>query len=528
MPDVTLTKLNESYLLAIPEDMAVEQNLYDSLSYFASNFFFHPKFKRGQWDGKIHLYDRKTNRMYVGLKDKLIEKLKELSISYDIDDSFDNMFKGEPLDKINSFLKNLNTHLDIYEHQIDMVKAALHLKRIVAISPTGSGKSFAYYVYIKYLFENVLQPTEQILLVVPTISLVLQMQSDFEEYDKKYGTIKDKIYTIMGGVDKETTSPITISTWQSIQHQHIVPKYGSMVEYFKRFRVIIMDEFHQYGKASYDQTKRSIEISESCINADWRLGATGTTDDWPVHHMVMEGLVGPIYRITKTQKLIEQKILSPLKIFAYIFKYPSEVCQATGRMMLSQGDNRKAYQLEVEMIYSHTQRNFAVCKIASLLKQNTLVLFTRIKHGQMLYQKICELTKGVNKVFYVDGSTSAQEREDVRAQMERDSNCICIASVQVFGVGINIKNIHNIISAAGSKSKIRVLQAIGRGLRIHEDKKRLTVIDIVDDLSFTQKNEVTGRSKTFKNFSLLHHAARLNYYKKEGFPFEEKRIELRR
>jgi superfamily II DNA or RNA helicase len=366
-----------------------------------------------------------------------------------------------------------------------------------------------------------LKSDEQILLVVPTTSLVLQMQSDFIHYDEKYNVIGDKIHIIMSGLEKNTSKQITISTWQSIQSIHIKPVYGSMINYFKRFKAIILDEFHQYGKA-----KCLIEIAESCINADWRLGATGTTDDWPVHHLVMNGLVGEIYQIIRTKTLIEKGILSPIKIFPYVFKYPERECQLMRQLALAQGDNKKAFQKEIEYIYSHIRRNQAVCRLVSMMKQNTLVLFTRIEHGQYLFNRITELTKGINKVFYIDGSTPAQIREEVRAHCERDSNCIVVASVQVFGVGINIKNLHNIVSAAGSKSKIRVLQAIGRGLRIHESKKRLTVIDIVDNLSVMELNKETGRMHRVDNFSFIHHNARLKYYSKEGFPYEVKEINM--
>jgi hypothetical protein len=242
MADVTITKLNESHLLACSDDEGTTETLYQMFSFLVPNSWYHPKVRKGLWDGKIKLYNKRTNTLYIGLKKKLIDKLEELDISYSIDSSFDNLNKGESLQDIENYLKSLKIDLTPYQHQIDMVKAALHLKRLVAISPTGSGKSFAYYLYIKYLLEKILAKDEQILLVVPTTSLVLQMQSDMIEYDKQYNTIKDKIHIIMGGHEKDSVKPITISTWQSIQKQYIEKAYGSMQNYFKRFKVLIMDE----------------------------------------------------------------------------------------------------------------------------------------------------------------------------------------------------------------------------------------------------------------------------------------------
>jgi superfamily II DNA or RNA helicase len=352
------------------------------------------------------------------------------------------------------------------------------------------------------------------------------MKGDFEDYDKKYNTIKNKIHTIMAGDEKCTNKQITISTWQSLQSRYLLQNNISPAEFFGDFKVLIMDEFHEYGKTKANDAKCVVKNVELCSRAEWRLGATGTLDNWGLHHLIMEGLVGEIYRIAETDALIKNKILSPLKIHCYVFKYPESESKLMAEVMKSQGDKRRAYQKEIEYIYSHLKRNNAICKLVSMLKQNTLVMFTRVNHGKWLHKRISELTKGTNKVFYIDGSTSVDEREDVRAQFERDSCCICVASVLVFGTGINIKNLHNIVSAVGQKSKIKVLQKIGRGLRLHESKKLLNVIDIIDDMSYTYIDEKTNRKHTLKNFAMRHHEARLVYYEREKFPYEIHKINM--
>ena len=64
--------------------------------------------------------------------------------------------------------------------------------------------------------------------------------------------------------------------------------------------------------------------------------------------------------------------------------------------------------------------------------------------------------------------------------MEKEDDIICIAITKIFSTGINIKNLHNIILAAGGKSSVTVVQSIGRGLRLHPDKKELNIFDICD------------------------------------------------
>jgi superfamily II DNA or RNA helicase len=511
LTDVTITKENESYMIVHPKDDGIKQNLHEMFTFYAPNFRWHPLFKKGLWDGKIKLYNKETELLYLNFYKKLIEKLKTANITYEEDTKVKEINKGISQEKTEEFLKNLKSEFKPYEHQIDMIKAALLKKRLVAVSPTASGKSFAYYLYIKYLIENVLRPEQKVLLVVPTISLVLQMKSDFVEYDKYYKNIEEKIHIIMSGCEKDSDKQIYISTWQSI--------YDLKTDYFNKFSVLIIDEVHGAKAASLTG------ICEKCINAEWRLGATGTLDEWKTHHMVIEGLLGEIFRITKTKTLIEKKILSPLKIFSFIFKYPIKEAEYLCAIEKAQPNKRKAYQEEIKFVYNHPKRNLAVCRLTKSLSQNTLVLFSRIEHGQYLYKKITEMTKGVNKVFYVAGANPAQEREDIRAQFERDSNCICIASDKVFSVGINIKNLHNVVIASGGKSKIKILQSIGRGLRLHESKVRLNVIDIVDDLRCTYINE-EGDIKKFKNFMFQHYSVRLRYYKDEDFENKERIVKM--
>jgi superfamily II DNA or RNA helicase len=506
-----------------PKDEGIKQYLIDSFTFYAPNYRWHPLFKKGFWDGKIKLYNRDTELLYLGFYKKLIEKLEENNFSYNDNTDLKNSSIGIPQKNTEDFLSKLKSDFVPHQHQVDMVKAALLKKRLVAVSPTASGKSFAYYLYIKYLIENVLKPEDKVLLVVPTISLVLQMQSDFVEYDKHYKTIESKIHIIMGGCEKDSNKQIYISTWQSIYNLPEKSKkksqYMNYGNYFHKFKVLVIDEVHQVKALSLSG------ICEKCINAEWRLGATGTLDEWQTHHLVIEGLLGEIFRITRTQTLIEKKILSPLKIYSFLFKYPEKESQYLCMLEKAQPNKQKAYAEELKFVYNHLKRNTAVCRLTSSLKNNTLVLFSRIEHGKFLYKTIAELTKGVSKVFYIDGSTSAQEREDVRAQFERDPNCIGIASVQVFGVGINIKNLHNIVLASGGKSKIRLLQSIGRGLRLHKSKTHLNILDVVDNLSCIYTND-EGKKKRFRNFMLIHYGARNKHYMNENFPNIEKIVNM--
>ena len=125
-----------------------------------------------------------------------------------------------------------------------------------------------------------------------------------------------------------------------------------------------------------------------------------------------------------------------------------------------------------------------------------------------LYNLINENNVEHKDVFFIYGETERQIREEVRWYAEENDNVVIIATYQVFSTGVNIKNLQTIIFAIAGKSKIRNLQSIGRGLRTHENKDHLKLIDIGDD--FRYKNKV--------NYAFKHFEERYKLYIKEGFP----------
>ena len=147
------------------------------------------------------------------------------------------------------------------------------------------------------------------------------------------------------------------------------------------------------------------------------------------------------------------------------------------------------------------------------LNGNTLCLFQLVeKHGKILYERMKE---GEN-VFFVYGKTDTKEREEIRHIVDGSKNSTIIASYGVFSTGINIRNIHNIVLASPSKSKIRVLQSIGRGLRTSSTKDSVLIFDLADDISYKQR----------RNFTLNHFMERINIYNEQQFNYEISKVNL--
>ena len=318
------------------------------------------------------------------------------------------------------------------------------------------------------------------------------MYTDFESYG---WNVKKNCHRLYSGYSNQTDKKVLISTWQSL---YKLPK-----EYFKQFGVVFGDEAHLF------KSKSLTEIMTKLVDCKYRIGLTGTLDGAHTHKLVLEGLFGAVNKVTTTKKLMDKKQLSNLAVRCLILKHSDANCK-----MISNGK----YQDEIDYLVSSKSRNNFIRNLALKIKGNTLVLFQLVeKHGKDLFKSINEKAEENRKVFYIYGGVETEEREKARAIVENENNAIIVASYGTFSTGINIKNLHNIIFASPSKSRIRNLQSIGRGLRLGDNKVNATLYDISDDL--------THKSK--ENYTLKHFQERINIYNEEEFDYEIHNINLK-
>jgi superfamily II DNA or RNA helicase len=446
-----------------------------------------PQYRGKNWNGEIHLYDMRSKQIYVGLLDKIVSFCKKYGYSYKFED---NKFYGTPYEEnefisfegVKDYIKSISVH-EPRQYQVEGVFDALRHNRRLLISPTASGKSLMIYSLARYYVEH----GKNILVVVPTTSLVEQMYKDFEEYGWDVETHCHKIYS---GREKYDDRPIVITTWQSI--------YKLERSWFERFEVVIGDEAHLF------KSKSLIQIMTKLHHAKYRFGFTGTLDGTQTHKWVLEGLFGPSYKVTRTDELMRQGHLSQLDIQCLVLKHPPQKFEV--------------YEDEIQYLISHEQRNRFIKNLALDLKGNTLILFARVEaHGQVLYDQINNNKRDDRKVFFVHGGVDAEERELVREITEREDNAIIVASYGTFSTGINIKKLHNVIFASPSKSRIRNLQSIGRVLRKGKDKVKATLYDIADDCT----------TKSRRNYTLNHFIERIKTYNEENFNYEIITIQLK-
>ena len=485
MCDVRVEKLNNIYA-KVTADAGILQELSDFFTFESPGYQFSPAFRNRHWDGKIRLLSLKTNQIYLGLEKYLRKFCVDSGYSYE----YDGEEKTYPIDTKN-IANSLSLPMEPRDYQILASSFGLTKKRTVLISPTASGKSLIIYIMIRHLLNS---GKKRGLLVVPTINLVAQMHSDFINYssNNKWDVEKycQKIY---GGESKIPETDLVISTWQSI--------YDMPKKYFAQFDFIIGDEAHTF------KAKSLTDIMTKLINCDVRIGTTGTLDDSKVNKLVLEGLFGPVQKVISTKELIDRKQLADFSIKCIVLKYPEAICKLT---------KGRTYQEEMDFLVSNEARNKFICNLGVSLEGNTLILFTYVeKHGKILKSLIDEKAKG-RKVFFVCGETEVADREAVRYITEKENNAIIVASYGTFSTGTNIKNLHNVIFASPTKSKIRNLQSIGRVLRLGDNKTKAVLYDIADDL----------RHGALVNFTLKHYEERVKIYSEEKFAYTTTNVRI--
>ena len=485
MSDLILHKKNEAFI-QFECDRNVAQELSDYFTFYVPGYQFVPAYKSRLWDGKIRLADLRSFSIYHGLVPYIEKFCKERDYTLEIDSDVSTTENFSAIEAA-EFVKSLKLPHEIRDYQLKSFIHAIRNRRILLLSPTASGKSLILYCIIRYLQQE----HKKGLLIVPTTSLVEQMYSDFASYGYDSEEYCHRQYA---GKDKHTKKFLTITTWQSI--------YKNESDYFEQFDFVLGDEAHQF------KAKSLTTILSGCTAAKYRIGTTGTLDGTQTHRLVLEGLFGPVYKATSTAELIEKKQLAEFNIKCLILKYSDVICKECKSW---------DYNQELEYIVMNKARNDFIRNLVLSLKGNSLVLFQFVeKHGKHLYENIKEHA-GKRKVFFVFGGTDVEIRESIRAITEKENDAIIVASYGTFSTGVNIRNLHNVIFASPSKSRIRNLQSIGRGLRLGDNKEAATLFDIADDF----------RIGKFTNYTLKHFVERVKIYDEEKFNYKFYNIELK-
>jgi len=474
--NVFIQKKNEVYL-TVECEPHVGHELADEFTFEVPQAKFMSAYKKRYWDGKIKLFSPGTGEIYVGLLPYITSFCEEKGYEVILKD---NEFYGLPstVDEfitpqgIGEYVKSLRLPHKVRDYQYKGIYEALRNKRKLLLSPTGSGKSLMIYALSRFWTAKKLQT----LIVVPTTSLVEQMYKDFQDYG---WNAKEHCHKVYAGTDPRSDKDVIITTWQSV---YKLPK-----AYFERFGAIIGDEAHLF------KAKSLTSIMNKLYDCKYRVGFTGTLDGTQTNRLVLEGVFGTVDKVTKTDKLIKEGHLSEFEIKVLLLKHDKQKFDT--------------YQDEMDYLVEHEGRNKFIRNLVCDLSGNTLVLFNYVeRHGMPLFELINNKVGDSRLVFLVHGGVDTEDREKARRIAETTNDSIIVASYGTFSTGINIRNLHNVVFASPSKSKIRNLQSIGRVLRKGDHKSKAILYDIADDIG--------------KNYTLNHLIERVKLYNEENFNYE--------
>ncbi len=488
------------------------------------NYFFKKRHKMGLWDGSIDHF--KNGIMRYGLWKEVYRCCKEHGYKFDInkeDFPFDQNIKIEDVEnfckeyysdyRVEPTEKNPQGLFLPYEHQIDAVYNMLKYKFGLIEVATAGGKSLIFGTFMFYILKYI-NPNAKFLLIVPRMSLVTQFYDDIIDYNfgyhKEQKTPFDiKIEEVFSDKPRKVRDGeipnLYIGTYQSLINY---PK-----EYFEKFDVVVTDESHTCKSKSLDTI-----LSKTFGIAKYRLGLSGTYPGLSTaEFLTIESLMGPKLVNVKSKTLMDKGLISQVKINAMILNYDEYDFAERVHMIQKRGDGQKAYLLEKEYAQKSLKRKMFFRKLVDKFNSNSLILFHNIEFGTELYEYLRDNI--TDKFFYyIDGSTSKEKREAIKKIMENteDKPKILIASFGTFSTGINIKAIMNVVFADSFKSDQIIRQSIGRGLRLHKDKTKLIVFDIVDLFHLSYTNIL------YKQYI----SRRDNIYKKQSFDVNEVKIKI--
>jgi superfamily II DNA or RNA helicase len=311
-----------------------------------------------------------------------------------------------------------------------------------------------------------------------------------------------KIQQIYSGQKIRAGRNVVIGTYQSLVKKN--------KEYFEQFDAVIIDETH---KAKSNSIKT---ILQKCVSAKYRFGLSGTIPKrGKLDRLTLMAYTGPVITEVSANFLQKQGHIAGCKVKVIEMDYaPDSTKQAFMEMAMNKYESKDVFKFEQNYVINSPGRLNFITNVISKIPRNSLVLFHRIEHGKKLYEKLRQDSDKV--VYYVDGGTDKDIREEYKKKMEAGEEVVIVASYGTFSTGISIKKIHNIFFTESFKSEVIIRQSIGRGLRQHESKDEVVIVDFVDDLS----------SEEWFNYLMRHARARQSIYKEQKFSYSVKKVQF--
>lgn len=499
---MNIKQINESIVKLNNVDQQLNLEIDNYFAKFVLNFLHVPAYKNGIWDGKEHFYNSKTKTLPLGLLDDLKSRFgkyieeEEVFPKKQIDLDFESFYRT----------LNLKEGYEIRDYQQLGFELSFQEQKIILKAATGAGKSLIIWLMTKYAREVL---GMNFLIIVPQIMLVEQLYADFEDYGgfkdgdivgrstakkltktsaKKLG-LDFELLKKNDDLNQDLNKDIVISTWQTLQHKD--------ADYFERFDGIIMDEVHLLDGKTIQK------IIQSCKNAFFRIGLTGTLKQDPKSDMMYKSIFHKTKLLITSRELIDRGFAAEVVINPVTLFYPTKPkYNDFNEEVAYLRDNDERYEYILRLIKAINTKDH---------DNNTLVLFRSVTNG--FWEKLAkDCSEFAKDVYVIHGSTKAVDREIARLEADKKNGIIIIASYDTFSTGVNIKRINYTIFAESYGSMIKVVQSIGRGMRLYNGKNKVQIIDINDKFRV-------------KNFTYKHYLERLKIYEEFEYIVKPEKIQ---
>jgi superfamily II DNA or RNA helicase len=496
---LTLTEDNRFLRIDEANELELEQ-LNISLTKRIDSWRFNPLVKRGLWDGYVS-YIKDDKWIPVGLWRYVMTLCKEYRFELKVNGItrlFDPNITMESFEAwVNDFFNG--SKMVPRDYQVEAAFNILKFKRCLAELATSAGKTMISFMVVSYMLEK--QKATKILFIVPNVSLVVQATEDFYEYNWQ-NRVKIKVQQIYAGQKLKPNANIVIGTYQSLVKKD--------KDYFDEFDAVIVDETH---KAKSQSIK---DILAKCRNAHYKFGLSGTLPkDGTLDKLTLMSQTGPVITEVKASFLQKEGHIAGCKVKIIEMDYAPESAKiAFQELAQNKYESKDVFQLEQNYVVNNQARLDFVVSVISRIPRNSLVLFHRIEHGKKIYDALRQNSD--KKVYYVDGSTDTDIREEHKKKMENGEEIVIVASYGTFSTGISVKKIHNIFFTESFKSEVIIRQSIGRGLRQHESKTDVLIIDFVDNICTLE----------WENYLYKHALERQRIYRQEQFEYDIKKVKF--
>jgi superfamily II DNA or RNA helicase len=416
-----------------------------------------------------------SGKFETGLLGSMVSFLERNHYQFEIDPELNRLYSPGIN---NPIIKSLN--LPYRNYQEASIIAAIKQGRGITLIPTAGGKTLICAGLIKNLRNNINNQEAKTLILVPTLQLVEQTADDFISYGLT------NITKWSGDNIPNLQADIIVAGTQ------ILLSEKTDLSILDDIEILLIDECHIL--------RRNNKINKilNFIKTPFKFGFTGTLPSSEIDQWNIIGKIGPITYEQKTETLKKQTYVSDFKIVILKIKHT-----VVPKIIANALSPTEAYHEELEFLMNSDRRNEIITNLSEKLSQNTLIMVDRIIHGEILYNKIKQ--KSQKQVYFIRGSTEIEDREYIRQLMAERNDVIVIAISKIFSTGINIPNLHNIVFASAGKSKIKIMQSIGRALRLHPTKKMAIIFDIADNIKY----------------SIIHLKERKKLYQSENYEYRE-------